>query len=103
MFFVKLTKTFKVSGSSSQEQFDHHTDHVMDELVALENDHISDADVSVNLRDRIVEISLVAGAEDFDAAAQLADSCIRSAIHAAGGGTPDWSAIESTSKQLVAA
>lgn len=93
MIFVKLTKTFNVTGVESVDELDQHTDAVMDELLALECDDVTDADISAELVRGVVEVSIVAGADNFDAALERADACIRSAIHAAGGHTPVWSPI----------
>lgn len=93
MIAVKLTRGFSVSG---EPDLDAHTDSVMDELVALEDEYIRDADVSVSFEAGEVEISIVAIAEDFDTAAAKADSTIRTAIHAAGGHTPHWSGVTFT-------
>jgi len=103
MLFVKLTKTFKVEGHRDTEHLDAHTDRVMEELLALESDTVTDADVSAELANGIVEVSIVVSGEDFDTAAQLADVCIRTAIHAAGGSTPDWKTIDFRAQELVPA
>lgn len=84
---VKLTKRFSVRGAVD---LDEHTDAVMDELMSLESDTLFDADVSAELATSTVEISVVAKSESFDEAASLADSAIRSAIHATGAHTPEW-------------
>jgi hypothetical protein len=84
---VKLTRGFSVS---NEPDLDAHTDSVMDELVALEDECIRDADISVNFESREVEISIVVIGDDFDEAAAKADATIRTAIHAAGGHTPEW-------------
>jgi len=95
---VRLTRRFHVLGG---EDLDGHTDQVMDELLALESDVISDADVSVALTDGIVEISIVASGEDFDAALDLADATIRTAIHAADGHTPQWTAVAVAAEEAL--
>lgn len=89
MIAVKLTKSFTVTGN---DDLDALTDAVMDELLTLESDSITDADVSADLKERTVEISIVATADDFDAALACADSVVRSAIHATGAHTPEWNA-----------
>lgn len=90
MMYVKLLKGFIVSGGAD---LDDHTDAVMDELLKLENENICDSDVSADLEEHTVEISIVASAETFDEAASLADATIRTAIHAAGGSTPKWKSV----------
>lgn len=100
MIAVKLTKHFVVDGHEGVSQLDMHTDQVMDELVKLENEHVFDADIAVTLSAGEVEISIVGVAGDFDAAAALADSAIRTAIHAADGATPDWQPVGAESHKL---
>lgn len=90
MIAVQLTRAFQVHGDGDFEQ---HTDELMDELLKLESDTIRDVDVAGSLTERCVEISVYAIGEDFDAATELADAAIRTAIHAANGHTPDWVAI----------
>jgi hypothetical protein len=88
---VKLTRTFSVSGNSD---LDAHTDLVMDALVELEecSDALEDADLSAVIAERTVTIAIVGSGATFDEAVAVADSAIRSAIHAAGGSTPVWEA-----------
>ena len=86
---VRLLKTFKVN---TDEDLDAHTDLVAEELFKLEegDDSLSDSDVSAAIGDGVVEIGVVAVAPTFDDAVATADAAIRTAIHAAGGSTPDW-------------
>lgn len=99
MLFVRLTKTFQVTGFDAVEDLDRHTDRVMDELLKLESATITDADLSAMLSTGIVELSITVAAGDFDEAVECADSCIRAAIHSAGGHTPGWEPIASWSKR----
>lgn len=48
--------------------------------------------VSAALTQRVVEVTVIAAGRDFGDAADLAQSTIRTAIHAAGGHTPRWKA-----------
>lgn len=100
MIAVKLTKHFVVNGHEGVDRLDVHTDQVMDELLKLENENIFDADIAVMLSAGEVEISIVGVAVDFDAAAALADSAIRTAIHAADGATPEWQPVGAESHKL---
>jgi hypothetical protein len=99
MIAVRLTKSFTVTGN---DDLDAHTDAVMDELLALEGEDVTDADVSANLEDRTVEISIVAHADDFDTALSCADGVIRTAIHATGAHTPEWDAAAFTPSSALA-
>jgi hypothetical protein len=91
MIHVRLLKGFLVSGGTD---LDSHTDVVMEELLKLESEFVTDADVSVDLKECFVEVSVVATAKSFDEAVEIADSAIRTAIHAAGGSTPRWHAVK---------
>ncbi|QEA30375.1 hypothetical protein FGL91_18580 [Microbacterium sp. CBA3102] len=71
----------------------------MEQLLALESDSVRDADVSASAIEEIVEISVYAVAETFDEAAAIADSTIRTAIHAAKGHTPDWQTIQTLAER----
>lgn len=90
MFTVRLSMTFLVTGVVD---LDAHTDAVMDQLLAIEsvNDNLMDSDLDAVLSKNLVTVSLVAIASSFDQAEMDANSAIRSAIHAAGGSTPEWS------------
>lgn len=86
---VKLTKTFTVTGIEGPD-LDTQTDLVMDELVSLEEETVFDSDLSVDFAENTVQISIAARGDSFEEAMARADSCIRAAIHAAGGHTPRW-------------
>lgn len=65
---------------------------IMDELVSLAATGcgISDPAVSLDAASNVMSVELTAVGESFDAAVELADSCARTAIHAAGVATPRW-------------
>ena len=87
---VELHRTFKVQGLTS-EQLDAHTDELMDALLRLERPgELCDSSVSADLGQFIVEIDIVGMGDNFDAAALVADSAVRAAIHELGGATPGW-------------
>jgi hypothetical protein len=90
MKHVRLTRTFTVTGHFDEDGLDAHTDLVMEELLKLEDENVSDSDISAILAQSEVSVTVVAIAMTFDDAVQLADSTIRAAIHAAGGSTPRW-------------
>lgn len=62
-----------------------HLDQVMDELVMLEA-----GDPSIELSGERAEFSVMVDGPNPLEAAHRASALLRSAIHAAGGGTPDW-------------
>ncbi len=109
---TRLTRIFTVEmGYPVSDDFDMHvdqyTDAVIEELFALENDSLMDADVSSWLTFTVgtfqVEISITAIAEDFDAAIEKANSAIRAAISAAGDRNPDWLAAPKVQPQSFTA
>jgi hypothetical protein len=63
----------------------------MAELLKLEETcHISDTAVSMEADTSTVQIEVVANGDTFEAADELANSCVRAAIHATGGATLAW-------------
>lgn len=71
--------------------FEVHLDQLMEALLAQEQADplVTDPDVSANLETGAVEIHCYV-ALPFDQVVARADSFIRTAIHTAGGHTPDW-------------
>lgn len=87
---VQVTVVFSVRTAVPETLFEH-ADAVMEELLQLENqDNIIDSAVSVDRGIREVTIEVVGCGSDGIDATMHAMSAIRSAIHAAGGATPDW-------------
>ena len=62
-------------------------DVVMEEMVKL---HVTDPSIGGTLSDGDIEFSLAVEAETLEKATVSAFGTIRTAIHAAGGGTPGW-------------
>lgn len=91
-----MTTTVGLSGEFtvrhiSREQLEAQCGTVMEALLELEGTGcgITSSAVSLDLATFTVTIEVEATGEDFDEAVAVADSCIRSAIHKAGGATPD--------------
>ncbi len=65
---------------------------LMDELLALETAGcgIHSSAVSLDLDDHVVEIEVSVDHDDEETAQAVGQSCIRAAVHAAGGGTASW-------------
>ena len=75
------------------EVIEHHLDNVMDELISLSaSDPIIDAD----LVGGAVRFGLVVDVSNPLSAVEQASGTLRTAIHAAGGCTPDWPAVDAT-------
>ena len=75
-------------------------DAVMEELVKLD---VTDPSIGGTLSDGDVELSLAVEAETLENATANVFGTIRTAIHAAGGGTPGWPEFrgEAVTAQLV--
>lgn len=75
-------------------------DAVMDELVKLD---VTDPSIGGTLSDGDVELTLAVEAETLENATANVFGTIRTAIHAAGGGTPGWPEFrgEAVKAQLV--
>jgi len=89
MVTISAHREFVVSGDPDDD-VDGHTDRFMEELLALEDDKLTDSAVGVDLGTGLVEIEVTARGETFEEALSIADAAIRTAIHAAGGMTPNW-------------
>ncbi|GAA1771599.1 MULTISPECIES: hypothetical protein [Streptomonospora] len=85
-------------GLDTSENFDSFTDSVTDELFELEdvNENISDSDVAASLTDRTMNVSMVIEAETGNDAAMFFLNTVRTALHAAGGGTESWPEFKTT-------
>lgn len=89
MYSIKYTMNFIVDGSAD---LDAETDALADALFELESadENLFDAELSGNIFERQVTLSIGAKAGSFDAATSLANSVLRAAIHKVGGFTPTW-------------
>lgn len=77
--------------AKSDEDVESHLDEVMAELQKLD---AGDPSIDVDLDQRRVVLAVAVDAPNPLAAIDRASSFIRSAIHAAGGATPDWPSAE---------
>lgn len=104
MLNVMLTRTFNVT---MIEDLESHLDQVMDAMLALENESLVDSDLSATLATGEVTLSIIGRSSEEDEslafveAITLADSALRSAIHAAGGHTPEWVPVSRHAESLV--
>jgi len=92
MTSIRMSMTFNVTGTTD---FDAHIDDVIENLLELEaaDARLSDSDIEAVLTEGLLTINVLATDTTLDAASTLANSAIRSAIHAAGGATPEWDAM----------
>lgn len=102
MVAVNLARTFHVAGCT-RDEFAAHLDRVMQALLALEGDQVHDSDMSVDFAAMTVTLRVLAQGESETAAALLADSVMRAAIHAAEGATPGWQSVLPSSWEPVGA
>ena len=89
MIEVSLSMTFRVS---NVDDLDAQTDSVMDHLVDLEDSRLSDSSMDVVFSQKLVSISVLSKGKNLESALEYGSSAIRTAIHAAGGSTPNWKA-----------
>ena len=87
---------FQVVGPDSDERLLGQGDRVMSALLDLESSdpRITDSAVSLDEATRLMTIGLVVTGVDYEETVAHALTSIRAAIHAAGGSTPDWNALE---------
>jgi len=92
-----VTEGFTVSASFTvldmePEQLAKASDELMEQLLALEEAGcgIHSSAVSVDLGERSVELEVAVDGSEEGVVIAVARSCIRAAIHATGGATPDW-------------
>ena len=73
-------------------QLEDAADRLMEQLLALEGAECGthSAAVSVDLGEHEITIEVGVDESDLNVATAVARSCIRAAIHATGGATPDW-------------
>lgn len=89
---LQLEAHFTLTTIEDVETIQEHVGLVMEELVklSLTDCGIADPAVSLDLSDNTVVIEVLAFGDGFDETVAAADSCIRAAIHSAGGATPTW-------------
>ena len=97
--------TVTVSLTAVSEQLESSIDSIMDELVHLADvdPQVSDPDIGADFSAGLVEFRLMVDADE-EHAVPKALATIRSAIHKAGGATPDWPTFEpaqSISAELI--
>jgi hypothetical protein len=92
MTTIRLSLTFSVSGV---DDLDAHTDAVLSALIDLEtaNPLLADSDLEAVLSKSLVTVAILSTAETVDMAEQNALAAIRTAIHTAGGATPEWDSV----------
>ncbi|MEZ0107347.1 hypothetical protein ABH920_001338 [Catenulispora sp. EB89] len=91
---MHLGLSFRVDGPGTAEELEQSAGKVMEALLALEdcNSELSDAGVAMDADQMIVEVELRASGSSEPECIERALAAVRTAIHAAGHGTPDWQA-----------
>lgn len=90
---IEWTFSVAVGVEASSEVLGSHVSLVMEELaklVSVDGSQISDPALSLDAAERTVVVELEALGDTYPAAANIGLSAIRTAIHAAGGFTPNW-------------
>ncbi|MUL43498.1 hypothetical protein FZ103_20380 [Streptomonospora sp. PA3] len=101
-YHISMDLGFTAAGgpnaSDTPENFDRFTDRVFEELVSLESvmDNVHDPDVAGRLTERSMAIAMTIEAHTPEDGVQFFLNTVRTALHAAGGGTGAWSAFEPT-------
>jgi hypothetical protein len=99
---LKADLTFVCTDPSrnTDDGFDAFTDAVADSLYDLAevDDGIIDPDITVRVTDRWVSVLMGIVADTKDDAVRLFLANVRTALHAAGCGTPDWPVFEPTTQ-----
>ena len=85
---------FHVLGLDSDDRLQVRGDRVMSALLDLESadPRITDSAVSLDSESKVMTVGLVVAGVDYEETVAHALTSIRTAIHAAGGSTPDWDA-----------
>lgn len=98
-----FTQRFQVTPIDSDRLLEQ-CDRIMNELLDLEAAHeIADPSIGGAMARGQVEISVMVQADSYVEAVQKAMTVIRSAIHAAGGGTPDWPQLDDAAVRSIEA
>ena len=90
-FVITLVGTISVTDSNGREPqnadelIEAHLDAVMEEFLKIEA-----TDPDIELDHNRVKFAILVEASDPDDAIRIASPIVRSAIHGAGGSTPDW-------------
>lgn len=85
-WFVEFSAT--LPGDVDRANLEEHLEAVLIELDSL--DGITDADMAIDYDEPRVMFSMYVQAEDDSSAIAQVGTAMRTAIHAAGGGTPGW-------------
>lgn len=101
-FYLKADLTFVCTDLSrdTDDGFDAFTDAVADSLCDLAevDDGIIDPDMTVRVADRWASVLMGIVADTESDAGRLFLANVRTALHAAGCGTPDWPVFEPTTQ-----
>lgn len=87
---VHLTCLFHVDSPLDIEGFHAHGERVMDHLLELENDDLTDSDVGTDAAARTIRVGVLVYGEDHLAGIAKGLGAVRTAVHAAGGSTTQW-------------
>ena len=92
-FVITLVGTISVTDEhervpqNSAELLEAHLDAVMNEFLKI---NVMDPDIDLDLENHRVKFAVLVESDNPDSAIAQASPLVRSAIHGAGGSTPDW-------------
>lgn len=86
-----------------QDEFHDYAARLMDELMALEecDNTITDSTVSSDVDKRLFTVEIIVRTDDPVEASAKASAVLRTALHAAGAGTPRWPTVDRMEGQTV--
>ncbi len=89
-------------GQDTDEHFDQFTDHVLAALADLEkvDPGLSDPDITATISRREMAITMWVEADTWADAGRIFSANVRTALHVAGCGTPDWPVFRPQGEQL---
>lgn len=93
---VNCTWSFHIATEQDRDGIVAELDRVMGHLLDLEeaDPRLEDSSLGLDLDTMSVEIGIAAEGETFEDGLATAMGAIRTAIHAAGGSTPDWPSMD---------
>lgn len=99
--YLTANFAFDSEPEATDDQFEEFLDRVMDELLNLEevDPGIIDPDMTASLAERTIAVNMGVEADTTGDAARLYLANVRTALHAAGCGTPDWPTFEPVTKR----
>lgn len=89
---IRVDLGMRFDSDEDQESVAGQVEAIIEHLIDLEDTNcgLVDSTIGLDLGKRVLEAELTVEAATRGAALDCGVACLRAAIHAAGGGTPDW-------------